>query len=83
MYEEQVKDNVLWTPRKMIERFGKEINNTESIYYWCYKNQIPVYCPALTDGAIGDILFTNSYKNDLVVDIIQDAKELNKMAMKA
>jgi deoxyhypusine synthase len=47
----------------MIERFGKEINNEESIYYWCYKNKIPVYCPAFTDGAIGDILFTNAYKN--------------------
>ncbi len=67
----------------MIERFGKEINNEESIYYWCYKNQIPVYCPAFTDGAIGDILFTNSYKNELRCDLIQDAAEINKMAMKS
>lgn len=62
---------------------GKEINNESSIYYWCYKNNIPVYCPGITDGAIGDILFTNSYKNDLVIDVIQDIKELNKSTMAA
>ena len=74
MYKEQVKDSIKWTPRKLIERFGKEINNEESIYYWCYKNKIPVFCPAITDGGIGDVLFTNSYKNDLVIDIIEDTK---------
>jgi deoxyhypusine synthase len=67
----------------MIARFGKEINNPDSIYYWCYKNDIPVFCPAITDGAIGDMLFTNSYKNDLVLDVIQDIREINKMAMRA
>lgn len=70
MYKEQEKDKVVWTPSKMIARFGKEINHPSSIYYWCYKNNIPVYCPALTDGAVGDMLFTNSYKNDLVMDVI-------------
>ena len=83
MYEEQERDNFKWTPSKMIARFGKEIDHHDSIYYWCYKNNIPVYCPALTDGAIGDVLFTNSFKNDLALDIIQDAKDLNKMAMKS
>lgn len=67
----------------MIERFGKEINHTDSIYYWCWKNQIPVYCPAFTDGAIGDVLFTNSYKNELRCDIVSDAAEINKIAMKS
>jgi len=83
MYKEQVKDNIKWTPRKVIERFGKEINNEDSIYYWCYKNQIPVFCPAITDGGIGDVLFTNSFKNDLVIDLIEDTKEISKIAMKA
>jgi len=63
MFKEQEKDKTLWTPRRMIQRFGKEINNPESIYYWCWKNDIPVYCPGFTDGAIGDVLFTNSFKN--------------------
>lgn len=83
MYKQQVKDNIRWTPRKFINRLGKEINNEQSIYYWCYKNDIPVFCPAITDGGIGDVLFTNSYKNDLYFDVIEDHKEISKMAMKA
>jgi hypothetical protein len=27
------------------------------------KNDIPVFCPALTDGSIGDMMFFHSYKN--------------------
>jgi len=83
MSKEQVKNNIKWTPRKFINRLGKEINNEESIYYWCYKNDIPVFCPAITDGGIGDVLFTNSYKNDLYIDVIEDHKEISKLAMKA
>lgn len=46
-------------------------------------NKIPVFCPALTDGGIGDVLFTNSFKNDLVIDLIQDTKEICKLGMRA
>lgn len=83
MYKEQAKEGTKWTPRRVIERFGKEINNEESVLYWCYKNQIPVFCPAITDGGIGDVLFTNSFKNDLVIDLIGDTKEICKLAMRA
>ena len=64
LFKEQEKDKEnVWTPSRIINRMGKEINNEESIYYWAWKNNIPVFCPAFTDGAIGDILFTNSFKN--------------------
>lgn len=62
---------------------GEKINNEESIYYWAWKNKIPVFCPGFTDGALGDILFTNSYKNDLVIDLVQDIRAINKLAMSA
>ena len=26
-----------WTPSKLVDRLGKEINNPESVYYWCHK----------------------------------------------
>ena len=61
MYEEQ-KKGMVWSPSKMIKKFGEKINNPESIYYWCAKNDIPVYCPAITDGAIGDMMFYFNYK---------------------
>ncbi|KAJ8959491.1 hypothetical protein NQ318_022188 [Aromia moschata] len=69
---------------KLIERLGKEINCEDSIYYWTAKNKIPVFCPALTDGSIGDMMFLHSFRNPgLVLDIISDLRRLNLMAMKA
>ncbi|KAJ8919797.1 hypothetical protein NQ315_006326 [Exocentrus adspersus] len=77
-------DGVLWTPSKLIERLGKEINNEDSVYYWAAKNKIPVFCPALTDGSIGDMMFLHSFrKPGLVLDIISDLRRLNLMAMKS
>lgn len=71
MFEEQQKEGTVWTPSKMIERFGREINHEDSIYYWAAKNGIPVFSPALTDGSIGDMLFFHSYSQPgLICDII-------------
>ena len=38
---------------QMIARLGQEINHPDSIYYWAWKNDIPVFCPALTGGLAG------------------------------
>ncbi len=35
-----------------------------------WKNKIPVYSPALTDGSIGDMIYFHSYTNPgLILDI--------------
>jgi len=84
MLEEQKEKGVRWTPSRMIARFGQEINNEESVYYWCWKNQIPVYCPAITDGSVGDMIFFHEFHNPgLVVDLVQDIYALNSSAMNA
>eukprot|EP01012_Entosiphon_sulcatum_P062640 TRINITY_DN8910_c0_g1_i1.p1 TRINITY_DN8910_c0_g1~~TRINITY_DN8910_c0_g1_i1.p1 ORF type:complete len:410 (-),score=78.23 TRINITY_DN8910_c0_g1_i1:37-1266(-) len=84
MLEEQRRDGVNWTPSKMIHRMGREINNEESVYYWCYRNNIPVFCPAITDGSIGDMLYFHSYKNPgLIVDIAADIRAINDQAVRA
>ncbi|XP_030750419.1 probable deoxyhypusine synthase [Sitophilus oryzae] len=84
MLIEQKGKEILWTPSKLISRLGQEINNEDSIYYWAYKNKIPVFCPGLTDGSIGDMLFLHTFRNaGLVLDIIQDVRRINLMAIKA
>ncbi|EFC43118.1 deoxyhypusine synthase [Naegleria gruberi] len=86
MLEEQYKGK-LWSPSLMIDRFGKELNNEDSILYWAHKNEIPIYCPSLTDGSIGDMLYFHSYsdkKGDgLVCDIVSDIRRLNGQAVRA
>jgi len=84
MLFEQKEKGEIWSPSKMINRFGKEINDPNSVYYWCWKNGIPVFCPALTDGSIGDMIYFHSYQNEgLIVDIAQDIRALNNKAVYA
>eukprot|EP01017_Pseudomicrothorax_dubius_P048329 TRINITY_DN8770_c0_g3_i1.p1 TRINITY_DN8770_c0_g3~~TRINITY_DN8770_c0_g3_i1.p1 ORF type:complete len:390 (-),score=87.91 TRINITY_DN8770_c0_g3_i1:273-1442(-) len=84
MLAEQKANGTIWSPSKMIKRLGERINNPESIYYWAAKNDIPVFCPALTDGSFGDMLFFHSYrKPGFIVDIVHDIRELNRMAINA
>jgi len=84
MLKEQKEENVIWSPSKFIHRLGKEINNEDSVYYWAYKNNIPVFCPAVTDGSLGDMIFFHSYRNPgLIMDIAQDIRKINSMAVHA
>ena len=84
MAKEQQLNYFRWTPSKFIHRLGKEINHEDSVYYWAYKNNIPVFCPALTDGSIGDMLYFFSYKNpEFMIDIVEDIRFINDIALRA
>ncbi|TNN19525.1 Deoxyhypusine synthase isoform 2 [Schistosoma japonicum] len=82
--EEQNSQNINWTPSKLINRLGKEINHKDSIYYWCYKNKIPVFCPGLTDGSLGDVLFSHTYRSPgFKIDLVEDIRSINLIAINA
>jgi deoxyhypusine synthase len=84
MLDIQKTKGKIWTPSKVIKFLGKEIDNKESIYYWCAKNKIPVFCPALTDGSLGDMMFFHNYRNPgLTIDILRDLVKINKIALSA
>ena len=73
-----------WTPSTIIDRLGKEINNEESVYYWANKNSIPVFCPAITDGSLGDMMYFHSYKRpEFICDLVGDIRKLNDIAVRA
>lgn len=78
LYDEQKETGRIFTPSDIIWKLGEKINDKKSICYWAWKNQIRVYCPALTDGAIGDNIYFFKFKHsDFVVDIAEDVKRLN------
>lgn len=84
MLKEQNEEGTNWTPSKMIARMGREINNEESIYYWAYKNNIPVFSPAITDGAIGDNVYFHSYHHPgFRIDIAEDITYINNISVNA
>ena len=78
-YRPQVNDGVRWTPSRIIARLGKEIDNPESVYYWAYKNNIPVFSPAITDGSLGDMMYFHSYKRpEFVCDVVRKEFQTKK-----
>jgi deoxyhypusine synthase len=84
MTREQVEDGKIWSPSAMIDRMGQEINDERSVYYWCHRNQIPVFCPAITDGSIGDMVYFHTYKHpEFIIDIARDIRGINDIALKA
>jgi deoxyhypusine synthase len=61
---------------------GLAVNNEESFLYWAAKNDIPVFCPALTDGSIGDLFyFLKKKHDDFYIDIVEDTKKIIKLVL--
>ncbi|CAI5488623.1 unnamed protein product [Closterium sp. Naga37s-1] len=82
--DDQKTQGVVWTPSKLIERMGEAIGHEESVLYWAHKNRIPVFCPAITDGSIGDMLYFHSYSSPgLVLDLVQDVRRMDDEAVQA
>jgi len=82
--ERAAQGEVVWTPSAIIERFGLEVKDESSVWYWCARNKIPVFCPGLTDGSVGDMLYFHLWNRaGFVLDIAQDIRRLNDIAMKA
>jgi deoxyhypusine synthase len=62
---------------------GKRLNES-SMLYWCWKNNIPVIVPGITDGAVGYQLwqFSQDHK-DLKINILKDEQLLSDMIWEA
>ena len=74
----------VWTPSAVIARMGAELTDESSVWYWAARNRIPVFCPGLTDGAIGDMLFFHSWdRPGFLLDVAGDVRRINKAAMRA
>jgi deoxyhypusine synthase len=79
LLKEQKKDKMPITPSAICWMMGKligqkkEYNKENSYLYWAYANQIPVYCPGIVDGAIGDIAYYFRKENpSFVIDTVAD-----------
>ncbi len=82
IYKKQISNNKPFTPSEFIYELGKAVDNEESILYWAYKNNIPVYCPAITDGAIGDLMyFQKKRTKDFYIDVVGDHEKIVKYTL--
>lgn len=84
MHNKQKEEGMVFTPSDITREMGKEINDERSICYWAYKNGIPVFCPALTDGSIGDMIYFFKKKNpEFKIDITEDIVRITDMTISA
>lgn len=71
----------IWSPSKLIERLGLELNHPDSVCTWAAKNKIPIFCPAITDGSLGDMLHFHTFRSPgLILDIVSDIRRINTLA---
>lgn len=69
---------------ELLEFVGQELDHDESILTWAARNDIPVICPAVHDGAFGDILYFRTHQNkDITLDIAWESKKLIDMSLNA
>ncbi len=80
----------LWAEKKIISpseltyEMGVSLNNEKSFLYWCAKNKIPVFCPGITDGAIGlQTYFFKQKRKDFGIDVTKDMNNLASITLDA
>ncbi|MCA9478475.1 MAG: deoxyhypusine synthase [Nanoarchaeota archaeon] len=84
IYKEYQEQGKIISTQQFCYEIGKEVNDESSIYYWCYKNDIPVFCPAPTDGSIGDLIFFFKQRHpDFKLDLTDDVVNITKIALNA
>jgi deoxyhypusine synthase len=60
----------------MIEK-DENFDHESSYIYHAYKNNIPVYCPGVMDGTIGDIMYFYQKSNkNFIIDVSKDHEKI-------
>ncbi len=85
LIEKQEDNGGSYTPSEIVRILGERVGSEDSIYYWAAKNNIPVICPGIIDGSLGDIIFFFNHNKEpkLKIDVAEDNSRLNKTAINA
>lgn len=69
LYQKQPR----WAVSEMLREIGLMLNDENSILYQAAKHNVPIFCPAITDGAFGFHLYLFQQKHkDFIVDVVKD-----------
>ncbi len=62
-----------WAVSEMFKEIGLMLDDEDSILFQAAKNDVPIFCPAVTDGAFGFHLYLFQQKHkDFIVDVVAD-----------
>jgi deoxyhypusine synthase len=66
-----------WPVSELLREIGLLLDDENSILFQAAKNNVPIFCPAITDGSFGFHLYLFQQKNpDFIVDVVQDFKNI-------
>ncbi|MFI5420520.1 MAG: deoxyhypusine synthase [Nitrososphaerales archaeon] len=66
------------------QRLGESIQDQDSILYWAAKNQIPMFIPGITDGAVGSQCWQfYQMHRDFKLDLLKDEQALSDIVYSA
>ena len=69
LYQKQKR----WAVSDMLTEIGKMLEDEDSILFQAAKHEVPIFCPAITDGAFGFHLYLFQQKHpDFIVDVVKD-----------
>lgn len=72
------------SPSEIAYEMGLKIKDEHSFLRWASKNKIPVFCPGITDSAIGlQTYFFKQKRKDFGIDVTKDMKNLADIALNA
>lgn len=69
--------------RELSREIGLRLCNEDSLLYWAAKNNIPVYVPGITDGAVGYQVWLFSQDHKFKIDVLRDEQEINDLVFSA
>jgi deoxyhypusine synthase len=83
VYEELYASGNMTCPSAIARKIGEK-TKPDSFLYWCTKNKIPVFCPGITDSAIGlQTYFYKQKRKDFGIDVTKDMNELAQLSLNA
>src|SRR3989338_807962 len=83
LFTEQKETGKIATPSEICRRLG-ELADETSVLHWAAKNNIPVFCPGITDGSMGDmIFFFKSEHPEFKLDVTDDVVKLEDIVLDA
>ncbi len=68
---------------ELVREVGLRCCNETSILYWAAKNDVPVYVPGITDGAVGYQTWLFSQDHDFKLNLLKDSGALNNIVFDA
>jgi len=77
MLDKLYQKKARWPVSELLREIGLMLDDESSLLYQAAKNNVPIFCPAITDGSFGFHLFMFQQKHkDFVIDVVKDFENI-------